>query len=254
MTKTINWKKRNIERFRKENIKDDEDSRSSEDISDSKKNEVDNECRPKNNEQKEISRNGTKINAFYGPQYHLPAEVQSYTLDQRHFVQLPNRANYSNEYITVSNDNGNSLLLVDAPAIDYYQPQTQEVGVQELKEAHKKLHKLKDIEISTVSSSDIPQEHDSHISSEPYRDQISLISLNSTRNPVQSNFLSSEIYNSKSITQSTQVDHGKYDSNVISNTSVLPTIKNSPKPESSRDGPIERKRRAKTLNRAPRKR
>ena len=251
MTKTINWKKRSIERFRKENIKDDEDSRSSEDISNNKKDEVVNECTPNNNEQNELSRNGTAVNTFYSPQHHLPAEVHSYSLNQSHFVQIPNRANHSNTYITSSNDNGNLLLLSKSTAKDYYQPQKQEVG---LEQCWSKLHNLKDIEISTVSSSDIPQEHDSHISSDPYRDHFSLISLPSSRNPVQSNISSSGIYNSKSITQDIQVDHGKYDSNLISKSNALPTIKDSPKPVSTQRNPIEKKRRANKLNRAPRKR
>jgi len=251
MTKTINWKKRSIERFRKENIKDDEDSRSSEDISNNERDESVNECTPNNNEPKEVSRNGTEGNAFYSPQHHLPAEFQYFPLDQSHFVKTPNRIHHSNEYITSSNDNGNLLLLVNSSAKDYYPPQKQEVG---LEQCWSKLHNLKDIEISTVSSSDIPQEHDSHIASEPYRDQFSLISLPSSRNPVQSNISSSAIYNSKSITQDIQVDHGKYDSNLISKSNALPIIKDSLKPASSRHNPIEKKKRANKLNRAPRKR
>ena len=251
MTKTINWKKRSIERFRKENIKDDEDSRSSEDISNNKKDEVVNECRPNNNEQKEVSRNGTESNAVYSHQHHLPAEFQSFPLDQSHFVQTPNRINLSNDYITSSNDNGNLLLLINSPAKDYCQPQKQEVG---LEQCWSKLQNLKDIEISTVSSSDIPQELDCHISSERYQDHFSQISLPSSRNPVQSTISSSDIYNSKSITQDTQVDHGKYDSNLISKSNALPIIKDSLEPASSRHNPIEKKKRANKLNRAPRKR
>ena len=215
MTKTINWKKQRIERFKRENIKDDEDP-------DSLWKSPDKQTKVSFNETSPLPPNTQII--------HQNCSVLN-------FYQL----NAPNLHITSSTDDTKILQLKNAPVETYYPFQTEPSGLEELR----KLQKLKDIVISTVSSSDSPREHTLCLEPELDRHHSSRLSPEFKHNQVQSNILSSESYTSKLSSLDTIANH-------VPRAEPLPTVENSSR--EVRYPQNARRSNRKTSTRAPRKR
>lgn len=252
MTKTVNWKKQKIERFRNENIDSDGNSNGSSLESSENKNVLNGYDSQKNEEavvlkdEYPLPSGGTSlvINGSY------LCEEKSEFLQRDTFVST--RIIHPDSYITSSTDNGNFVLPSNVSFDSYNEPKKEEIGSEELK----KLQNLKDIVISTVSSSDLPQEHTRHSSSEPNLGlscHMPQLSQGLNQNLVQSNITSSCTYTSESSIKTAMTIKDNYVSDEVSPIRNVPAV-NKISTNRTCKQTSTKKGKGKTSTRAPRKR
>ena len=264
MTKTINWKKQRIEKYRKENINNNEDSNDNcSNQSYRKEVEASKEYESKNGEQAVLMQSS---NQFHYSTTSLDvdrissSEAVSNLTWEKHFVS--NTLNQPDLYISSSSDdinfvplsNTNFLPLSNTISLSDHQPKYEcsKNGLNELR----KLKQLKDIEISTVSSSDLPQEHTRHLTHETFKDHFShspRFSRAPVQNLVHSHISSSCTYASKTKVQDATAIQGTHDSNLVSTVQTLPAHEKSSTKAMSKQSSTKKGKRHISV-RAPRKR
>ena len=283
MTKIINWKKQRIEKFKKENINNNEDSNDScSKQSYSKEVEESKEYESKNGEHTVLMRviNQSRNQFHYNTtsldvDRNSPSEPVSNSVWEKHFVS--NTLNQPDLYISSSSDDRNFVRLSNSnlvpddrkfvrlsntnfdplsnnTSLSYLEPKYEgsKTGLKELRN----LQQLKDIEISLVSSSDLPQEHTRHLTPEPFRDHFSHsshFSHASAQNLVHSHISSSCTYASKTRIQDAAAIQDIHDSNLVSTVQTLPAADNGATKAMSKQNSTKKGKRH-TSVRAPRKR
>ena len=267
MTKIINWKKQRIEKFKKEHINNNEDSNDScSKQSYSKEVEASKEYECNNGEQTVLMRvNNESRNQFHYNQTSLgfdrisSSEPVSSSVWEKHFIS--NTLNQPDFYISSSDgrefvrlSNTNFVPLSNPISRSYHEPEHEswKNGLEELR----KLPQLREIEISTVSSSDLPQEHTRPLTSEYIRDHFSHSFRSShapPQNKIHSHTSSSCTFASKTKIQDAAAIQETHDSNLVSTVQTLPAADNGWTNAMSKQNSTKKGKRH-TSDRVPRKR
>ena len=264
MRKTINWKKQRIEKFRKETINNNEDSNDS--LSNQSYNKVveaSNECETKNGEQRVFMRNGNQLHSnttSLDVDKISSSKRETNLLWEKHFVL--NTLNQPDLYISSSSDDTNFVRLSNTNFVPlsrtispcYHEPEYEgcKNGLEELR----KLPQLKEIEISTVSSSDLPQDHTRLLPPVPSRNHFShspRFSHPPAQNVAHRHISSSCTYASKTKIQDAAAIQEIHDSNLVSTVQTLPAADNGSTKAMSKQNSTKKGKRH-TSVRAPRKR